>query len=60
METIIKDNLENGEKVLWSGNATPGKVMDKTYSILYCLVILISYGIAAADVSHAILSECKT
>lgn len=53
METIIKDNLENGEKVLWSGNATPGKVMDKTYSTLYCLVILISYGIAAATLFMA-------
>ena len=40
METIIKDNLETGEKVLWSGKAASGKVMDKTYSWLYLLVIL--------------------
>ena len=45
--------MENGENVFWSGNATPGKVMDKTYSTLYCLVILISYRIAAATLFMA-------
>lgn len=48
MENIIKENLENGEKVLWSGKAASGKVMDKTYSWFYCLVILVSYGLTAA------------
>lgn len=48
METIIKEHLENGEQLLWCGKASSDKVMDRTYSLLYCLVILISYGIAAA------------
>ena len=48
METNIKDYLENGEKLLWRGKAASGKVMDKTYSMLYCLVCLICYGFTAA------------
>lgn len=48
METIFKEHLENGEQLLWCGKASSDKVMDRTYSLLYCLVILISYGIAAA------------
>lgn len=48
MENIIKENLENGEKLLWSGKAATDKVMDKTYSVLYCLVCLICYGCTAA------------
>lgn len=48
METNIKDNLENGEKLLWCGKASSNKVMDKTYSAFYCLVCLVCYGLAAA------------
>lgn len=48
MENNIKENLENGEKLLWCGKSASDKVMDKTYSMFYCLVCLVCYGITAA------------
>lgn len=54
MEEYIKSNLENGEKLLWSGGSTPGKIWDNTYRIPYLLRFLISYGLAIALMVFAV------
>ena len=53
MNEYIKSNLENGEKVIWSGGSAAGKVWDNTYRIPYLLRFLISYGLAAALLIYA-------
>lgn len=61
MEDIIRDNLQNGEKLLWCGKSVSNKVMDRTYSPLYCIVILLSYGITIATLfmSYKATGELK-
>lgn len=54
MEDYLRDNMENGEQLLWSGGSASEKVMDNTYRIPYLLRFLISYGLAAALMIYAV------
>lgn len=54
MEELIKNNLENGEKILWTGKSASKKVMDSTYLVPYLIRFVVSYGIVAALAFYAI------
>ena len=62
MEELIINNLENGEKILWTGKSASGKVMDSTYAVPYLIRFIVSYGIVIALMIYAFskTGELKT
>lgn len=54
MEDYLRENLENGEQLLWTGGAASEKIMDNTYRMPYLLRFLISYGLAVALMAYAV------
>lgn len=53
MEDYLRNNLENGEQLLWTGGSASEKIFDNTYRVPYLLRFLISYGLVILFMVYA-------